>query len=137
MTSIFIVLSSQKTHINNIMGELLYVCCNNDTMYKIFTTQNVMNELFQNQSLWWFVNTLVCLSVTGSNNRLPRHGLLTCNVIIAGFVEFSHVELKADDGKHEDSHKQQQSNLQQGDHGLHNRLEHHLQAWRTRQPQEL
>ena len=47
-------------------------------------------------------------------------------------MELSHVELQADDGEHEDGHEQQQANLQQGDHSLHNGLEHHLQAWRTR-----
>lgn len=46
-------------------------------------------------------------------------------------MELSHVELQADDGEHEDGHEQQQADLQQGDHGLHNGLEHHLQAWRT------
>lgn len=46
-------------------------------------------------------------------------------------MELSHVELQAYDGEHEDGHEQQQANLQQGDHSLHNRLEHHLQAWRT------
>ncbi len=46
-------------------------------------------------------------------------------------MELSHVELQADDGEHEDGHKQQQANLQQGDHSLHNGFEHHLQAWRT------
>lgn len=46
-------------------------------------------------------------------------------------MELSHVELQSNDGKHEDGHEQQQANLQQGNHGLHNRLQHHLQAWRT------
>jgi len=46
-------------------------------------------------------------------------------------MKLPHVELQADDGEHEDGHEQQQADLQQGDHGLHDRLEHHLQAWRT------
>ena len=59
------------------------------------------------------------------------HHYFTCEFIVAGGVELPHVELQADDGEHEDGHEQQQSDLQQGDHGLHNGLEHHLQAWRT------
>ena len=69
--------------------------------------------------------------MTGANNSSLFSFLLTCKVIIASSVEFSHVELKADDGEHEDSHKKQQANLQQGDHSLHNGLEHDLQAWTT------
>lgn len=56
----------------------------------------------------------------------------TCDFVVAGLVELSHVELKADDGEHEDGHEQKQADLQQGDHGLHNGLQYHLQAWRTR-----
>lgn len=56
---------------------------------------------------------------------------LTCDFVVAGLVELPHVELQPDDGKHEDGHEQQQADLQKGDHGLHNGLEHHLQAWRT------
>lgn len=44
-------------------------------------------------------------------------------------MEFAHIELEADDGEHEDSKEEQQPNLQQRDHGLHDGLEHHLQAW--------
>ncbi len=51
---------------------------------------------------------------------------LTCDFVEAGGVELSHVELQADDGEHEDGHKQQQANLQQGYHSFHNGLEHHL-----------
>lgn len=46
-------------------------------------------------------------------------------------MELAHVELQADDGEHEDGHKQQQTNLQQGDHSFHNGLQNHLQAWRA------
>ena len=55
----------------------------------------------------------------------------TCVFVIAGGVELPHVELQADDGEHEDGYEEQQADLQQGDHGLHDGLEHHLQAWRT------
>ena len=52
-------------------------------------------------------------------------------------MELSHVELQADDGEHEDGHEQQQADLQQGDHSLHNGLEHHLQAWRTQRTETI
>ena len=57
---------------------------------------------------------------------------LTCVVVVTGTVELAHVEFQADDGEHEDGHEQQKADLQQGDHGLHNGLQHHLQAWRTK-----
>lgn len=57
---------------------------------------------------------------------------LTCAVGEAGFMEFAHIELKADDGKHEDGKEKQQPDLQQRNHGLHDGLEHHLQAWNQR-----
>lgn len=51
---------------------------------------------------------------------------LTGDVIKAGSVKFANVELKADDGKHENGKEEQQPNLQQGNHGLHDGFEHHL-----------
>lgn len=56
---------------------------------------------------------------------------LTCDFIVAGLVELPHVEIQSNDGEHEDGHEQQQADLQKGNHGLHNGLEHHLQAWGT------
>lgn len=47
---------------------------------------------------------------------------LTCIHIKAGVVEFAHVELDTDDGKHDDGKEEQQSNLKKGNHGLHNGL---------------
>lgn len=41
------------------------------------------------------------------------------------------VKLQADDGEHEDCKKQQQANLQQRNHGLHDRLQDYLQTWNT------
>lgn len=60
---------------------------------------------------------------------------LTCAVGEAGFMEFAHIELKTDDGKHEDGKEKQQPNLQQWNHGLHDGLEHHLQTWSQRAAQ--
>lgn len=56
---------------------------------------------------------------------------LTCDFVVAGLVELPHVEFQPNDGKHEDGHEQQQANLQQGNHSLHDGLEDHLEAWRT------
>lgn len=58
---------------------------------------------------------------------MQRAGL-TCLVGKAGFVEFAHVELQPDDGKHHDGEEEEQPNLQQGHHGLHDGLEDNLQA---------
>lgn len=44
-------------------------------------------------------------------------------------MEFAHVELEANDGKHEDGEEEKQPDLQERDHGLHYGLEHHLQTW--------
>lgn len=57
---------------------------------------------------------------------------LTCAVGETGLMEFAHIEFEADDGKHEDGKEEQQPNLQQRDHGLHDGLKHHLQAWSQR-----
>lgn len=46
----------------------------------------------------------------------------------AGVVKFPAVELQTDDGKHEDGEEQQQADLEQGDHGFHDGLQHNLQA---------
>ena len=47
----------------------------------------------------------------------------------AGLVQLPAVELQADDGEHEDGEEQEQADLKQRDHGLHDGLEHDLQAW--------
>lgn len=51
----------------------------------------------------------------------PWQGL-TCIHFKAGEMKFAHVELNTDDGKHNDGEEKQQSNLKQGNHGLHNGL---------------
>lgn len=55
-------------------------------------------------------------------------GGLTCAVGETGLMEFAHIELEADDGEHEDGEEEQEPDLQQRDHGLHDGLENHLQA---------
>lgn len=39
------------------------------------------------------------------------------------------VELQANDGKHEDGKEEQEADLQKRHHGLHDGLQHNLQAW--------
>lgn len=43
-------------------------------------------------------------------------------------VKLPAVELQADDGKHEDGKEQEEADLEQRNHGLHDGLEHNLQA---------
>lgn len=60
---------------------------------------------------------MVCLNRTEDVNRWQ-----------AGVVKLPAVELQTDDGKHEDGEEQQKADLEQRDHGLHDRLQHNLQA---------
>lgn len=46
----------------------------------------------------------------------------------AGGVELSHVKLHANDGEHDDGKEEQQANLEQRYHGLHDGLEDHLET---------
>lgn len=47
------------------------------------------------------------------------------------------VELQADDGKHEDGKKEQQADLQERHHGLHDGFQDNLQAWERRERAQL
>lgn len=60
--------------------------------------------------------------------RKVQRAELTCLVGKAGFMEFAHVKLQPNDGKHHDGKEQEQPNLQQGHHGLHDGLEDNLQT---------
>lgn len=46
----------------------------------------------------------------------------------AGVVQPAAVELQADDGKHEDREEEQQADLQQWNHGLHDGFQDNLQT---------
>lgn len=46
----------------------------------------------------------------------------------AGVVQPAAVELQADDGKHEDCKEEQQADLQQWNHGLHDGFQDNLQT---------
>lgn len=46
----------------------------------------------------------------------------------AGVVKLPAVELQTDDGEHEDGEEQEEADLEQRDHGLHDGLQHNLQA---------
>lgn len=45
-------------------------------------------------------------------------------------VKLPAVELQTNDGEHEDGKEQEETDLEQGDHGLHDGLQHNLEAWR-------
>lgn len=53
---------------------------------------------------------------------------LTSVYLEAGGVEFAHVKLHPDDGKHDNGEEKQQADLKQRNHGLHYRLQHHLET---------
>lgn len=46
----------------------------------------------------------------------------------AGVVQLAAVELQADDGEHKDREEEQQADLQQRNHGLHDGFQDDLQA---------
>lgn len=60
--------------------------------------------------------------MNGGQKRTPQAAALTGVGPEAGGVEFAHVELNPDDGKHDDSEEEQEADLQQGNHGLHDGL---------------
>lgn len=71
------------------------------------------------------------LSWSGSVVLQMRHRqavTLTSAVLEAGGVEFAHVKLHPNDGKHNNGEEQQQANLKKWNHGFHYRLQHHLEA---------
>lgn len=47
-----------------------------------------------------------------------------------GVVQSAAVKLQSDDGEHEDCKKEQQADLQQRNHGLHDGLQDYLQTWK-------
>lgn len=54
--------------------------------------------------------------------------VLTSVVFEAGGVEFAHVKLHPDDGKHDNGEEEQQADLKQRNHGFHYGLQHHLET---------
>lgn len=53
---------------------------------------------------------------------------LTSVDLEAGVVEFAHVKLHPDDGKHDNGEEEQQADLKQRNHGFHYGLQHHLET---------
>lgn len=47
------------------------------------------------------------------------------------------VKLQANDGEHEDSEKEQQANLEERHHSLHDGFQHNLQAWEGKEKAQL
>lgn len=60
--------------------------------------------------------------------RLPAP--LTCYalLVVAGLVHLPHEELQADDGIDDDDKQHEQGDVQQGDHGLDDGIQDHLET---------
>lgn len=52
----------------------------------------------------------------------------TCPCVVAGSVHASNEELQTDDGVDDDDKENQQGNVKQGNHGLHDGVQHDLQT---------
>lgn len=63
-----------------------------------------------------------------ANTHASQAAALTSVYPEAGGVEFAHVKLHPDDGKHDNGEEQQEADLKQGNHGFHYGLQHHLEA---------
>lgn len=61
---------------------------------------------------------------------VPARPLLTWDalLVVAGLVHLPHEELQADDGVDDDDKEHEQGDVQQGDHGLDNGVQDHLEA---------
>lgn len=81
------------------------------------------------QQLSWSVSVVLQI-------RHRQAVALTSAVLEAGGVEFAHVKLHPNDGKHNNGEEEQQTNLKKWNHGFHYRLQHHLEAWETRGEEE-
>lgn len=66
----------------------------------------------------------------GNEGEEDEAQALTGVYLEARHVKFAHVELHTDDGEHDNGEEQQQADLEQGDHGLHDGLQHHLETCR-------
>lgn len=71
-------------------------------------------------------NQCCCIST-----RHSQAVALTSAYLEAGVVEFAHVKLHPDDGKHDNGEEKQQADLKQRYHGFHYGLQHHLETWET------
>lgn len=68
-------------------------------------------------------------SPTRSRRKPPSSMYLcTCPCVVAGPVHASNEELQTDDGVDDDDKENQQGNVEQGNHGLHDGVEHDLQT---------
>lgn len=65
---------------------------------------------------------------THTNTLHSQAVVLTSVVSEAGGVEFAHVKLHPDDGKHDNGEEEQQANLKQRNHRFHYGLQHHLET---------
>lgn len=53
---------------------------------------------------------------------------LTCSYIVAGLVHFAYEELQPNDGINDDDEHDQQTDVEQRHHGLHDGVQHNLQT---------
>lgn len=74
--------------------------------------------------------TRLIMSVV-AQTRVAAKLLLTSVELEAGGVEFAHVKLQPNDGKHDNGEEEQQADLKQRNHGFHYGLQHHLETWDT------
>lgn len=63
-----------------------------------------------------------------TNKRHSQVVALTSVCLEAGGVEFAHVKLHPDDGKHDNGEEKQQADLKQRNHGFHYGLQYHLET---------
>ena len=64
-------------------------------------------------------------------HRVRRLQLTEVLYAIASLVQGSGIKFEADDGEDDDGEQHQQPDLQQRGHCFDDRLEHHLQTWRS------
>lgn len=61
-----------------------------------------------------------------------QSGAETCAGVVAALVHPADEELQADDGVDYDDKHDQHADVQQGDHGFHDGVQHNLQTWQSR-----
>lgn len=62
---------------------------------------------------------------------------VTCSYVVAGLVHSSDEELQTNDGVDDDDKENQQSDVEQRDHRLHDGVQHDLETWRTNKRTEV
>lgn len=71
----------------------------------------------------------------GSLARTGRSAApITCDALlaVAGLVHLPHEELQADDGVDDDDEQHEKGDVQQGDHGLDDGIQNHLETYQDK-----